>query len=80
LGAIMRQAHRSSRHAEQGARISNALRIFWALKGALRGDLYITVGHLARLLGDFPRAQQAAARAIVAHRSAAAPDTERLAW
>ena len=33
LRAIMRHAHRSSRHAEQGARICNALRIFWALKG-----------------------------------------------
>jgi predicted ATPase/transcriptional regulator with XRE-family HTH domain len=100
LRAIMRQAHRSSRQAEQGARICNALRIFWALKGSLRegaaqaerfladtslpadvrGDLYITVGHLARLLGDLPRARQAAEQAIVAHRSAAIPDEEGLAW
>src|SRR6185436_18748365 len=100
LRAIMRRAHRSSRYAEQGARICNALRIFWALKGSLRegaaeaerfladtalpadvrGDLYITVGHLARLLGDFPRARYAAEQAIVAHRSAASPDAEGLAW
>jgi predicted ATPase/transcriptional regulator with XRE-family HTH domain len=100
LRAIMRQAHRSSRYAEQGARICNALRIFWALKGSLRegiseaerfladrslpadvrGDLYITVGHLARLLRDFPRARLAAEQAIVAHRSAATPDAEGLAW
>jgi len=46
----------------------------------VRGDLYITVGHLARLLGDFPRAQQAAEQAIIAHRSAATPDIEGLAW
>jgi predicted ATPase/DNA-binding XRE family transcriptional regulator len=100
LRAIMRQAHRSSRLAELGARICNALRIFWALKGSLRegvaeaerfladmslpadvrGDLYITVGHLARLLRDFPRARLAAEQAIVAHRSAATPDAEGLAW
>jgi predicted ATPase/DNA-binding XRE family transcriptional regulator len=100
LRAIMRQAHRSSRWAEQGARICNALRIFWALKGSLRegvaeaerfladtslpadvrGDLYVTVGHLARLLRDFPRARLAAEQAIVAHRSAATPDPEGLAW
>jgi predicted ATPase/DNA-binding XRE family transcriptional regulator len=100
LRAIIRQAHRSSRWAEQGARICNALRIFWALKGSLRegaaqaerfladtslpadvrGDLSITVGHLARLLGDFPRARQAAEQAIVAHRSAGIPDAEGLAW
>jgi predicted ATPase/DNA-binding XRE family transcriptional regulator len=100
LRAIMRLAHRSSRYAEQGARICNALRIFWALKGSLRegmaeaerfladtalpadvrGDLYITVGHLARQLGEFPRARHAAEQAIIAHRSASAPDLGGLAW
>jgi predicted ATPase/transcriptional regulator with XRE-family HTH domain len=100
LRAIMRQAQRSSRWAEQGARICNALRIFWALKGSLRegaalaerfladtslpadvrGELYITLGHLARQLGDFARARLAAEQAIVAHRSAPVPDAEGLAW
>lgn len=48
LRAIMRRAHRSSRHAEQGARICNALRIFWALKGSLREG----VAEAERFLAD----------------------------
>jgi predicted ATPase/transcriptional regulator with XRE-family HTH domain len=99
LRAIMRQAHRSRRWAEYGARICNALRIVWGTKGSLhegvahaerflahtslppevRGDLYITVAHLVRH-SDYRRARYAAEQALIAHRSAANPDAEGMAW